>query len=157
MCSITTYRVEKDELSHPFLVAEDSVEYGKSVVKDPEDAVDLVNDVFRMKHLAEEIVCMIALDNKGGVLGLFKVSHGTIDRSVCNPREIYIRALVSGASSIIILHNHTSGNPSPSDQDIIICDRLSQVSNLIGVRLNDFIIIGDDYYSFKEKNEMSLL
>lgn len=157
MCSITTYRVEKDELSHPLLVAEDSVDYGKAVVKNPEDAVDLANDVFRMKHLAEEIVCMIALDNKGSVLGLFKVSHGTIDRSVCSPREIYIRALVSGASSIIILHNHTSGDPSPSDQDLITCDRLSQTSNLMGIKLNDFIIIGDTYYSFKERDEVSLL
>ena len=154
---ITTYRVEKDENSHPFLVAEESVEYWGSRIESPEDAVQLANNVFRMRYMAEELVCMISMDTRGGVLGIFKVSHGTVSGSACSPREIYIRALISGASGIIILHNHPSGDPSPSDKDIAICERISEVGNTLGVALNDFIVIGDTYYSFRENNEISLI
>lgn len=157
MCRINTYRVEKDELSHPFLVAENTVEYGYSSITMPEQAVNLANDIFRMKYLAEEMVCMIALDSKGSVLGLFKVSHGTIDGAACSPREIYLRALVAGARSIIIMHNHPSGDSSPSDQDLMVCERLSSASDVMGVKLEDFIIIGDTYYSFRESNDISIL
>ena len=156
MCNIVTYRVEKDDLSHPFLVAEDSIEYGVSVIDSPEKAVELANEVFRMKYLAEEMVCMIALDAKGSVLGMFKVSQGTINSSICNPREIYLRALVAGACTIIVLHNHPSSDCTPSDQDIAVCERLSNASNMMGIKLSDFIIIGGEYYSFKEKAEWSL-
>lgn len=156
MSYIITYRVEKDELSHPFLVAEDSIEYGDYLIDTPNKAVNLANDVFRMKYLAEEMVCLMALDAKGSVLGTFRVSHGTINSSICNPREVYLRALVVGACSIIILHNHPSGDTAPSDQDIMVCERLSNASNMMGIKLSDFIIIGDDYYSFKEMGEWSL-
>lgn len=156
MCSIVSYRVEKDELRHPFLVEEESLEYGVSRVENPRDAVDILNDVFRMKHLAEEMVCMISMDTKGKVLGLFKVSQGSINNSTCTPREIYLRALVSGAASIIVVHNHPSGDPLPSEMDMIVCERLVSAGRLMGIPVQDFIIIGDTYYSFKEKEEWSL-
>ena len=95
----------------------------------------------------------MALDAKGGVLGMFKVSQGTINGSICNPREIFLRALVVGACAIIVIHNHPSGDPSPSDQDVIVYNRLSEASKMMGIALHDFIIIGDDYYSFKEKGK----
>lgn len=151
MCSIVTYRMEKDEMKHPLLVAEDSFEYMISEINDPEGAVALVNTIFRMNHLAEESVCMIAQDVKGGVLGLFKVSHGILDGTPCNPREIFLRALIAGAGAIIILHNHPSGDPDPSEQDIMVFEKLLKAGRLIGIGLNDFIIIGDTYYSFKEE------
>lgn len=156
MSSIISYRVEKDEFSHPFLVAEKTIEYGSSKVAEPEDAVNIANNVFRMNHLAEEMVCMISLSSAGKVLGMFNVSHGTIDRAVCNPREIFLRALVSGASTIVILHNHPSGDPTPSDIDLGVCKRLSEVSKIMGIALNDFIVIGDTYYSFREQREQCL-
>ena len=153
MCSIVTYRVEKDVLKHPFLVEENSFEYVIDTIDNPNKAVDLANEIFRMKYLAEEMVCLIALDAKGSVLGMFKVSQGTINGSVCSPREIFLRALVVGACSIIVIHNHPSGNPTPSDQDVLVFDRLSNTSKMMGIILHDFIIIGDDYCSFREKGE----
>lgn len=153
MCCVTTYRVEKDEQRHPFLVAEKSIEYGVAIIDSPEKAVDLANNVFRMNHLAEEMVCMMAFDGKGSVLGIFKVSQGTINGCICNPREIYLRALIAGACSIIVIHNHPSGSTEPSDEDLMVYKRLSDTSKMIGIKLNDFIIIGDDYLSFREAGE----
>ncbi len=153
MCSIATYRVEKDVLEHPFLVEENSFEYGIDRIDSPEKAVDLANEVFRMRFLAEEMVCLMALDAKGSVLGMFKVSQGTINGSICNPREIFLRALVVGACAIIVIHNHPSGDSSPSDQDVMVFERLSEASKMMGIALHDFMIIGNDYCSFREKGE----
>ena len=153
MCGVVKYRVEKDGESHPFLVAEESHEYRLSIVNSPENAVDLVNSIFRLKNQAEEYVYMLASDSKGSVIGVFEVSHGTVNRSLCSSREIYLRALISGASSIIVIHNHPSGDASPSDVDIAIYNRLLEAGTIMGVDLSDFIIVGDDYYSFREKEE----
>ncbi len=152
MSSITKYRVEKDGLNHPFLVEEKSIEYGLEKLDRPWEIVDLVNKAFRLRYLAEEEVCLVCLDTKGTVLGLFSVSHGTINGSICKPREIFVRALIAGASSIVILHNHPSGDPTPSDQDVLACERLSNSSKVIGIKMCDFIIVGDGiYYSFCEQ------
>ena len=148
--NIVTYRLEKDDNKHPSLVAENTIKYEVSRIDSPIRAVNLVNDVFKMNKLAEEMVCMISLDNKCNVLGLFDVSHGSVDETYCSPREIYIRALISGASSIIILHNHTSGDSTPSKQDSIVYDNFVKTGKMMNIRLDDFIIIGDDYYSFNE-------
>lgn len=155
--NIYTYRVEKDAERHPFLVKERKFDYGTACLSCPEDVVKLVNYVFRLSFVAEEYVCLLSLDSKGHLLGLFEVSHGTIDSSHCNPREIYLRAIVSGARSVIVVHNHPSGDVNPSDMDIVVCKRLFEVGNLMGIPMDDFIIIGDTYYSFREKNEMSFI
>ena len=156
MCNLITYRMEQDESRHPCLVTEQVLNYTSSIVTSPEQAVDMANHVYRMVYLAEEMVCLLTLDSKGEVLGIFRVSQGTVNASLCNPREIFIRALISGASSIIVLHNHPSGDPSPSDRDMMVCERLSKVSDIMGVRLNDFIIIGETYYSFRENDDAIL-
>ncbi len=156
MSNIITYRMEQDELRHPCLVAEQVVDYTSTIVTTPEQAVDVANHVYNMARLAEEMVCLLSLDSKGEILGIFRVSQGTVNASLCNPREVFIRALVSGASSIIILHNHPSGDSSPSDKDMMVCERLSKVSDMMGVKLSDFIIIGETYYSFRENDNTIL-
>lgn len=157
MSNIVTYRMEKDDFRHPILVEEESMEYDGSRIENPKEAVNLVNEVFRLKYLAEEQVILISMDTKGHILGLFRVSQGTVDKCLCNPREVFIRALVTGASSVILVHNHPSGDASPSEMDYHTCQRNTEVSNILGVYMNDFIIVGDDYYSFREHNELSLI
>ena len=150
---ICTYVVEKDAERHPFLVEEQKIEYGVACMKSPRDVIDLVNHAFRLRFMAEEYVYLLSLDTKGHILGLFEVSHGTISSSHCNPREVFLRALVSGASSIIIVHNHPSGDVTPSDEDILVSKRLYEAGKLIGIAVEDFIIVGNenDYCSFNEE------
>lgn len=81
------------------------------------------------------------------------VAMGTGTSGVLNPREVFRRAIIEGAISIIIVHNHPSGNPSPSDADKETSKRLKEAGYLLGVPVVDFLIIADTFYSFAEHNE----
>lgn len=104
---------------------------------------------------AEEYVFMLAYDTKKILIGVFEISHGTINAAFLSNREIFMRALLIGAANIIIVHNHPSGNVLPSNQDRDICKRIMEAANLLEIPLDDFIIIGSgEYYSFRKENEL---
>ncbi|GAA4653434.1 DNA repair protein RadC [Anaerocolumna aminovalerica] len=99
-----------------------------------------------MRHLTQEKVLLIMLDSKSKILKDMIISSGTVNSSLLSPREIFLHALKYEAVSIIILHNHPSGDPTPSKEDIHTTKRLKEVGNLIGIKLMDHIIIGDNKY-----------
>ena len=102
-----------------------------------------------MNQLAEEYVYMAALACKGKVLGVFEVSHGTGNSSFLRPREVFMRLLLAGASSFVVIHNHPSGDCTPSKVDIDITRVLKEAGNMMGIPLIDHIIAGgSDHYSF---------
>ena len=83
------------------------------------------------------------------------VSMGTINASLVTGREVFKSAILSNASYVILLHNHPSGDPTPSKDDIILTKRIIETGNLIGIPLVDHIIIGDNrYVSFRESGYM---
>ena len=83
------------------------------------------------------------------------ISIGTVNASLVNPREIFMEALKYGASSIILLHNHPSGDETPSRNDILVTKRVAEAGEIMGIHLLDHIIIGDNKYtSLKEKEYM---
>lgn len=86
---------------------------------------------------------VLLLNNRGGLLGEEIVSKGTVNGTMITPREIYLCALAHHAVSIILLHNHPSGNPSPSREDILLTRRVKESGELLGIELLDHIIIGD--------------
>ena len=105
-----------------------------------------------MRNLETEHLYLAALDASGRLLYDKAVFKGTINYSVVNPREILRIALQCDAAQIVILHNHPSGNPIPSGEDIKMTKRLYEASDLIGIPLVDHIIIGDNrYISLKER------
>lgn len=146
---ITTYRTELDENKHNVLVKENSCNYPVNVLNNPQAAAEMLNDVFRLNKQAEEHLYMIALNTKGKPLGVFEISHGTVNSALCTPREIFIRSLLCGASGIILAHNHPSGDVTPSKEDIATHKRIKETGQLVGIELLDSIIVGDGYYSFK--------
>lgn len=99
-----------------------------------------------MRHLTREVVLLIMLDSKSQIIKDMQISSGTVSSSILPQREIYLMALKYEAVSIIILHNHPSGDPSPSKEDIQVTKRLKEAGNLIGIKLMDHIIIGDNKY-----------
>lgn len=108
--------------------------------------------VAEIGNRAEEYVYMIALDVKRRPIGAFEISHGTVDVSIVTPREIFIRALVCGASSIILVHNHPSGDKSPSKHDIEVTEAVANAGKLLNIPLVDHLILVDeDAFSFKEE------
>lgn len=101
---------------------------------------------------------VILLDRKNHPIGRVMVTKGTATASLCHPREVFKAAIISGASAIIAVHNHPSGDPAPSRADIQVTRQLREASKVLGINLLDHIIIGDKggdpqefgYYSFNE-------
>lgn len=147
---ITTYRMELNSEQHNVLVKENSCNYPIESLDSPQKTVNMLNDVFRLNKQAEEYVYMIALNVKGRSLGVFEISHGTVNQSICNPRDIFIKALLCGAVGIILAHNHPSGDTTPSKEDIEIYKRIKEAGEIIGIELLDNIVIGNGYISFRE-------
>lgn len=118
------------------------------------DSPNSVADYFmeRMRHLQREIVYLVVMDTKNQIVSEQVLSIGTINMSLLSPREVFLVALRNNASSIILLHNHPSGDCSPSEQDICITKKILEVGKTLEIPLLDHIIIGDNkYFSFKEK------
>ena len=106
-----------------------------------------------MEDLDREEVRIIMLDAKGKILGYNIVSVGTLDRSLISPRELFKPVFLMNAQSIILLHNHPSSEPEPSDIDVMITERINKICSLLGISFLDHIIVaaGEEYYSFAEK------
>ena len=99
-----------------------------------------------MRHESQEIVMVLSLSSRGRLLGKKVISRGNVNSALLDPREIYVEALSRRAASVIVLHNHPSGDPSPSAEDIVITRRIAQAGELIGIPLSDHLIIGDRSY-----------
>lgn len=106
----------------------------------------------RLRHKATEQLLLVLLDNRKNILSETVISIGTSNSTLVSPREICIRALRSEAAYMLLLHNHPSGDPTPSRQDILATQRIKEVSDLVEIPLLDHIIIGDNRFtSFNQK------
>lgn len=98
-----------------------------------------------------EVFAMICLNTKHRVIAYHEVSRGTLDATLVHPREVFKAALLVNSASIIVSHNHPSGDQTPSADDVALTSRLAAAGELLGIELLDHIIIGDGrYFSFKE-------
>ncbi len=105
-----------------------------------------------LRHESCELTILLMLDTKCHMLGEEIISKGTVNASLVSPREIFLTALDYKAVQIVIIHNHPSGDPHPSREDLLVTKRLKSAGELIGIELVDHIIIGDNIYtSFKEE------
>ena len=149
---IVKYKVELDDKRHPFLVGESVCYYENSRLDGAGKIVDMMNECFNLCNMAEEYVYMVALNSAAVPVGVFEVSHGCINFTLLNPRELYLRALLSGGVGIVVLHNHPSGDPHPSKEDKAACERIKEAGEIMGISLYDFIVVGDGkYLSFYEE------
>lgn len=120
-------------------------------IKSPEDAATIGKEFMRIHEEPEEYMYMICMNVKNKVIGVFEISHGTVNASLVSPREVFQKALLANAVSVIFLHNHPSGDCTPSREDIEITKRLIEAGNILNVEVLDHIIVGDHYTSLKEK------
>ncbi|TCK98085.1 DNA replication and repair protein RadC [Natranaerovirga hydrolytica] len=105
-----------------------------------------------MRYLTQEHLKIIMLDTKNNIINDKVITKGTVNASLITPREVFIESIKNEAVNIILLHNHPSGDPTPSKEDILITKRIFKSGELLEVQLLDHIIIGDgQYVSFKEK------
>jgi len=103
---------------------------------------------------SKEHFITIHLDGKNRILCIDLVSTGSLNQSIVHPREVFKGALLSSAAALVLIHNHPSGDPTPSREDREITRRLKECGELIGIRILDHIICGDTYMSFVEMGLM---
>jgi len=105
-----------------------------------------------LKHLKKEIVKIVLLNPKLIMIKDLTVSEGSLNASIVHPREVMIPAIKESAASFALVHNHPSGDPSPSQQDMEITHRLNKTGQIVGIQMVDHVIIGDNkYFSFSDE------
>lgn len=135
------------------MVKESSVKYENRRIKNPWDAYKIFNDYIDDSN--KEMFVLMCLNNKNEPTHISTISIGSVNESIATPAEVFKVALLSNANKIMVCHNHPSGDPQPSESDRNITERLYDSGAIIGIKLLDHIIIGDDvYYSFKENDEV---
>ena len=119
----------------------------------PDDVSRLMTDQCHMDRFITEEVWVLTLNVKGVVTGMQMVSKGGIASAICEPRSIFLPAILAGAASVIAVHNHPSGDCSPSKQDIELTQQLYESGKILGIPVMDHMIIGPEgnYFSFKEE------
>ncbi|HKL13158.1 MAG TPA: DNA repair protein RadC [Halanaerobiales bacterium] len=123
---------------------------GKVVLNSPKDAASFLMPM--MRYLRQEHLYAVLLDVKNKVIAKTLISKGGLSSSTVHPREVFKKAIKKSCASIIIAHNHPSGDPTPSDNDIEVTNRLFSAGEVLGIEVMDHIIIGDDkYISLKAK------
>ncbi|ACL76892.1 RadC family protein [Ruminiclostridium cellulolyticum] len=122
----------------------------RHVVNSPGDVSNLMME--EMRYLKKEMFKAILLDTKNKVLKTESISIGSLNASIVHPREVFSEAVKCGCNSIIFIHNHPSGDPTPSKEDLQTTDRLINAGNILGIKVLDHIILGDGrYVSLKEQ------
>ncbi|MGB9905674.1 MAG: RadC family protein, partial [Desulfotomaculales bacterium] len=117
----------------------------RAVIKTPADAAGLVME--EMRHLDREHFRALLLNAKNQVIGQEVISIGTLNSSAVHPRELFKSAIKRSAAALILVHNHPSGDPSPSREDVEVTRRLVEVGRLIGIEVLDHLVIGDNKFS----------
>ena len=122
-------------------------------IKNPWDVYSFYME--EMRYLKKEVFKAILLNTKNEIMCDVNISVGSLNYSIVHPREVFTEAIKKCANSIILMHNHPSGNPSPSREDINVTKRLRKSGEILGIEVLDHIIIGEGiYYSLKEKGDM---
>jgi DNA repair protein RadC len=115
----------------------------------PRQIFDHFHSLLRDKK--KETFLVVLLDARHRILREERVSEGSLNSSIVHPREVFAPAVREGAGAVVLVHNHPSGDPSPSEEDVAVTRRLVQAAEFLGIHVLDHVIVGDgDYASFKE-------
>jgi len=116
----------------------------------PRQVFDYFHHEFRDSR--KEYFLTLLLDGKNRIIRRAQVSEGSLNQSIVHPREVFVPAVKESAAAIILVHNHPSGDPAPSSEDIAITRRLREAGDIMGIKILDHIIIGDgEFVSFVER------
>jgi DNA repair protein RadC len=124
---------------------------------EPGQSLRSSEDVFRhfrddLEKEKRELFYVVLLNNKNKKIRDVKISEGSLTASLVHPREVYNPVIRESAAAVIFVHNHPSGDPAPSPEDIEITRRLKEVGDVMGVRVLDHVVVGRDrYFSFNDK------
>ena len=139
------YAVKKDSEGQPVVV-------GRAISHPRETALSLMTV---LQDEPSEVFAILCVTTKHRVIAYHEVSRGTLDSTLAHPREVFKAALLANAAAIVVSHNHPSGDPAPSPDDVELTRRLAAAGEVLGIPVLDHIIVGDGhYYSFKEAGRL---
>jgi len=123
------------------------------IIRSPKDVSAILME--EMRYLQQEHFVVLLLNTKNKVIGRETVSVGSLNAAVVHPREVFRAAVKRSAASVICAHNHPSGDPTPSPEDIALTHRLAEAGRVMGIEVLDHLIIGEQaYVSLKERGEL---
>lgn len=132
------------------VVKEANLLYKGRHIRSPKDSYELIRPF--LEDADREMFVAMALDIKNQPTSIQVCHIGSLNASIVHPREVLKMAILSNAASIIVFHNHPSGSPEPSNEDLEVTKRLKAAGDIVGVELLDHLIIGEDsFLSFREK------
>lgn len=134
-------------------LVDDAPLFSNEPISSPEKAVMLIGE--ELKASDREMFCVLHLNAKGKPLSMSVISIGELTATLVHPREVFKSSILANAASVILLHNHPSGDITPSEYDKKTTQMLTEVGNLLGIQVIDHIIVGEgrsDFYSFRGKN-----
>lgn len=114
--------------------------------------------VSRLKWLNKEVFETVLIDCRWNVIKTVRISEGSLNQSIVHPREVFVEALKNYCAAVILVHNHPSGNPAPSEADLQTTERLVRAGRLLGIEVVDHIVTGtDSYYSMYLRGDMDTM
>ncbi|MGE9943120.1 JAB domain-containing protein [Bariatricus sp. SGI.161] len=139
-------------------VKEQNLPYGKRQLNTTQEVVEFSGQL--LKDADREYVLVLSVDTKCAPVGIEVVSIGTLNQALIEPREIFKHAVLSNALGVFIIHNHPSGDVTPSTEDRLVTERLENAGKILGIKVLDHIILGEygTFYSLAEekRREMEL-
>lgn len=142
--------MKKIDVVKVYVKKEQSLQIEKDIIKKPEQVFEVVKNF--LGEVDREHLIVIVLDVKNKINSISVASVGTLNSSIVHPREVFKTAILANGASIILAHNHPSGDTSPSKDDINITTRIKECGVLMGIELLDHVILGDDKF-ISLKNE----
>jgi len=126
-------------------------------IVDSQDAYKAIITITSIEEEAQEVFGILILNTKNKIVAVHEISRGTLNNSIIHPREVFKPAVIHNAAAIICFHNHPSGDPEPSRDDIEVTKRLAEAGKIMGIEVLDHIVVGEDrYVSLKETSPLSL-
>lgn len=157
MRKINEYTTELNDHGITVLCEKSTYNTDIKFLNDSDHVANFAREILHMDKKAEEYFFIIAVNTKCVPIGVFEISHGTVNTTIAGIREIFVRLFLCGAAGFFAIHNHPSGEVTPSEQDITLTKNLVKAGNFMGIRLYDHIIIGKDhaYKSIRKTNDWS--
>ena len=126
------------------LVNEKTCEYNPTIIRTQADVVKFIDDLEDIRNHTEERVYCIAMNTKNEIIGFSQIAQGNINNCNFDVKGLFKTILLCNASKFILIHNHPSGNPAPSNEDIAMTKMIFSALSGIGIQLYDHIIVGDE-------------
>jgi DNA repair protein RadC len=129
-----------------------ATEDGSKAISSPQGAYEAIEKTLNLSSEPKENFGILALNTKNHPIGLHIISVGSINASIASPRDVFMAACLNNAAAIILFHNHPSGDPTPSSEDVVATNRLCEAGKIMGIQVLDHIIIGENGFKSLKEN-----